>query len=216
MMLFAQRMARLRFLACLIFLAGLMTPSLRAESPAHQGNAPPRADLLNFLLEKASALVGTHPTRYRNHISRGVVLREAVVQLQDGRIDLSPVFAEAGTDTYYLRWQPMAVADRSAQGEPIGPLTYAWSPSKRDLGASKGLKPGLYELSLVRWTGGAYRLVGVGSAWVLIADASTYPADNAAFLDVQTEMSRRTSLEATEKKAFLRAALDVLAQQTGK
>ena len=215
-MLCAPCIARLRFLACLVFLAGVLTSALRAESPAHHGDSPPRADLKNFLLEKASALVGSHPTRYRNHISRSFVLHEAVVRLQDGRIDLSPVFAEAGTNTYYLRWQPMAVADRSAQGEPIGPLTYAWSPSKRDLGASEGLKPGLYELSLVRWTGGAYRLVGVDSAWVLIAEASTYPADNAAFLDVQTEMGRRSSLEATEKKAFLRAALDVLAQQTGK
>lgn len=195
-----------------------MTPPLLAEIPAHHGGSPPRADLLNFIFEKASALVGTHPTRYRNHISRSATLElhEAVVLLEEGRIDLSPVFEGEGAGTYYLRWQPMEIADRSAQGKPIGPWTYAWSPSTHNLGSSVGLQPGLYELSLMRRTGDGYRLAGVDTAWVLIAEAGTYLADNTAFLDVQQEIRRRTSLEKDEKKALLRAALDVLAQQAGK
>lgn len=210
--------ARLRYLSCLLLLAGAMTPSLRAESPAHHGDSAPRADLLNFLIEKASALVGTHPTRYRNHISRSarLELHEAIVRPEEGRVDLGPVFEGGSAGTYYLRWQPMAVADRSAQDKPIGPLAYAWSPSTRELGSSEGLRPGLYELSLMRRTDDGYRLAGADSAWVLIAEAGTYPTDSATFLDVQQELSRRTSLEKDEKKALLRAALDVLAQQTGK
>jgi hypothetical protein len=213
----APCIARL-FPACLIFLAAAMTPPLLAENPAHHGADPPRADLLNFLFEKASALVGTHPTRYRNHISRSakVELHEAVVRLDEGRVDLGPVFEGGGAGTYYLRWQPIAAADRSAQDQPVGPLAYAWSPSTRAPGASEGLRPGLYELSLMRRTDDGYRLAGADSAWVLIAGSGTYPADSAAFLDVQQEIHRHASLEKDEKKALLRAALDVLAQQAGK
>lgn len=210
--------ARLRYLACLISVTGALTPPLLAESPSHHGDSTPRANLLSFVFEKASALVGTHPTRYRNHISRSgnVEVHEAVVRLEESRIDLSSVFEGEGAGTYYLRWQLMAVADRSAQGKPLGPVAYAWSPSTPDLGSSVELQAGLYELSLMRRTGDGYRLAGADSAWVLIAEAGTYPTDNAAFLDVQQKLRRRTSLEKDEKKALLRAALDVLAQQIGK
>jgi hypothetical protein len=133
-------------------------------------------------------------------------LREAVVSLDGGQIDLGPVFATMHRGLYRLRLSP---ARTNATGKKFESFDFDWragAPSKVSI---QGLTPGLYRVLLLDpqkddEPKGA-------DAWVLVTDAEKYAEVYAKFQEA-AEWSRGWH-EGTAQRAeriFLRVYLDSL------
>lgn len=81
------------------------------------------------------------PKRYKAATIRtkGELL-EAVVKVAGSQADLSSVLANAGRDTYLLRFEA-----RSG-GHVVGPVRVDWDPNRLAVVTVKGLAPGLYDV----------------------------------------------------------------------
>jgi hypothetical protein len=92
---------------------------------------------------------------------------EGVVRLNNGKIDLTPVFGTMEPDIYLLRFQSL-----DDKGEPSGrasrPILYDWEPGRPELLSGAGFRPGLYEMELLDRETSNHVPTG-RTAWVLIA-----------------------------------------------
>jgi hypothetical protein len=100
------------------------------------------------------------------------VLREAVVQLRDGQVDLAPVFAEMKGGTYYLRLERKAGDDQTANSGSTKPIEVMWNPANSSTLALP-LQPGLYEMVLMEKRGTGFRPT-LATAWFLVGDVEQY------------------------------------------
>jgi hypothetical protein len=206
-MLCAHRAAKYTILACCFGIALHLSSHVHAEDAhASEAAASPHADLFAFIREKANALVGANPKRYSNHISRGIELHEAVVQIAGGNVALA-------NQPYALRWQHLGATDRKPDEDPIGPITYQMTSPNEAVIPAVGLKPGLYVVSLLQQQNDQYRLADAKTAWVFIAPANSFKSESDAFSSLERELGQQASTDASQKTAVLRAALDALAQQ---
>jgi hypothetical protein len=100
------------------------------------------------------------------------VLREAVVQIKDGQVDLAPVFTEMKGGTYYVRLEKKAGDDQTPSSATIKPIEVTWSPAKSST-LVLPLQPGLYEMVLMEKRGAGFRPT-LASAWFLAGDVEQY------------------------------------------
>ena len=82
------------------------------------------------------------------------VLREAVVPINNGQVDLASVFAEMNDGSYYVHLQ------RAPKGKPAkngSDLMLRWEAGKATTIPDANLQPGLYEIVLLEKSGGEYK-----------------------------------------------------------
>ncbi|HEV8713784.1 MAG TPA: hypothetical protein VGX03_13270 [Candidatus Binatia bacterium] len=159
-------------------------------------------------------LFSKQPTRYdRPALTRGKGqdLREAVVRLYDGQVDLSPVFQNLKKDVYLLRLRPIGRDDESKTEDTLDTVIFHWDPANAKPLLLNRIKPGLHQVSVLD----AYTEEPLpGEAWVLLSEPGQYEKNFSAFQ--QAVVLTKQWGEGTERDAvrsFLRAYLDALAEQ---
>jgi len=149
-----------------------------------------------------------HPA-YAEGIVRGdAPASEAVLRLQGGALDVSPVLRGGRAGTYHLRFRPLR-GPPGAEGEP--PAVVSWDGEREANLPAGALISGLYEVE-VR-AGGAAGRPGA-HAWVLLAEDG-FEARERAFRGVQQLVAEWSGASEAERRAFLRATLDCLARAVG-
>lgn len=156
-------------------------------------------------------LLGEHdvyvPLRSRG-VGRGL-LREAVVSLQGGRLDLAPAFAQTPARDDQVRLREASAPAGTPAGAWLGPFRLAaGAGGGAALPRVPGLRPGLYELVLLNSAGG----VVVGDAWVLVTAAPAHAGAAAAHAEARA-LAESWGEQVTPEgaRSFLRAHLAHLA-----
>lgn len=137
-------------------------------------------------------------------ISRGFTLSEAILRLDQGRIDLSPLLAGLDPGAYELKFEPEAMADNDQRAA----ATLRVTVREGSTGGMMLLEAGAIEPSL-------YRVTKVGTkadAWVLIASSDKYEALAAEFSGASAITSAwQSDVKMADKRRVLRAWLYHLA-----
>lgn len=135
---------------------------------------PHEASYFEIFTEKFMKVFRSNPVSPSVNAGRSPdgILREAVVQLRDGQVDLAPVFTEMKAGTYYLRLERKAGDDQTANSESTKPIAVTWSPARSSTLALP-LQPGLYEMVLMEKRGAGFRPT-LATAWFLAGDVEQY------------------------------------------
>ena len=169
-----------------------------------------RQSLASRIIDAVMGLWGTEAVKYKTFGSResSRALREAVVSLKDGNIDLQDVFVSKSEGSYLIRFVLPANQRRIA----LGPLDFRWRPGNQALIAVGALGPGLYEVELLERNS---QEPDVGTeAWLVIASPEQYQELSSSFREaVKLTESWRGDLRRTTVSSFLRAYLDHLASE---
>ncbi len=113
------------------------------------------------------AMAGRQPTGYVHAISRGNEVSDGVVRLENGQVDLAPIFHAGQPGEYQVEFK--RASPSSANTPPAATLRFVYD-AKRSLSvAAVGLSPGLFECAVLLPGGrpGA-------AAWVLVSEPSAY------------------------------------------
>lgn len=159
----------------------------------------------SILFEAVMIVIGRSPRLFTVLLSKGGELKEAVVELADGRADLSNVFMNRRRGTYLLWFMPKRVggADRR---RPVGPVIVDWEPGRPALITVKGLSPGLYEADMLGEDGG--KLEPGTEAWLLFTPPEIFEEASRDFAEATALTdSWDKRMSQSLKRQFLRAAL---------
>lgn len=154
-------------------------------------------------------LLVRQPELYALVMSRGRDdddLREAVVAIDRGAVDLGPVFETMREGRYHLRLSPVRP---DMTRKKFDPFVFDWKRGASSKIIVAGLTPGLYRVLLLdeskdnEPTG--------ADAWILVADAGQFPKISAKFQQA-VEWSRgwHEGIARRAERTFLRAYLDSL------
>jgi hypothetical protein len=175
------------------------------QLPSTSQNQP---SLTSRIINAVMGLWGTEPVKYKTFGSResSKALREAVVSLKDGNIDLHDVFINKSEGPYLIRFVLPANQRRIA----LGPLDFRLGPGNQSPIAVGALGPGLYEVELLDRNS---QEPDIGTeAWLLIANPEQYQELSSSFREaVKLTESWGGDLKRTTVSSFLRAYLDHLA-----
>ncbi|MGD9561511.1 MAG: hypothetical protein AB7F88_04930 [Pyrinomonadaceae bacterium] len=146
------------------------------------------------------AVIFASPYKDDSNLIRSGGLPEGVVKYGDGNVDLSSMIEPEGTQ--YLRWRTIK---KPAAGEWSKPVKLG-----KDMIVS-GLKPGLYEINLMRSNGSGYE--PTASSWILVTTPADHEKTSAAFQEMRrTTDEWGTSVRPETKRLVLRAALENLTE----
>lgn len=170
--------------------------------------APPAESAWGRLADAVGAVLGRNYRHYRTTLARTLErvpqLREAVVSLDSGILDLGPALEHVSAGTYQVELLPAPDPGEAA------PTTarLAWRPGEPALLAPAGARPGLYELSLALPAPDA----PAGRAWVWACTRATVDACRARFAPAAAlAASFDGSGDPGVLRSFLRSALEHLA-----
>jgi hypothetical protein len=145
------------------------------------------------------------PTRYASLISRGGKLRDGVLKLQEGSLDLSPSFRNMDKNHYMLGLKH--IDESSGLYLPVD-----WDTAG-GMVAAAGLSPGLYRIELLDPYGEDHASLGE-EAWVLVSEPGSYEPNSAAFAAAEQGTKRwGRGVQPEIVQSFLRAYLDALSRQ---
>lgn len=182
---------------------------LPAAASSNQG-------VVSRLLGAAMALVSSEPAKYATFVSRGSDLKEAVIKLNEQKLDLSPVFKNMPADKYLVRFEKI---DKDGSSAPaLKPFPFTWDARKPEPLVARDLGPGLYrvsvlEVSLLETDGGSEP--SGNEAWVLVSTPTTYTKAAPSF-DAALNVTKQwgTSVKQNAVRQFLRASLQFITTQT--
>lgn len=168
-----------------------------------------RPGVAHRLFGAAMALVANDPVRFAFLLNRSVELREAVVKIAGGQIDLSAVLANRSRGTYLLRFEPRNPGT-SADAKPTGPISVNWDPTLLAPVTVPGLNPGLYVVQPLSNEDREPLEPGTES-WVLFVRPEKFDAAFCEFREaVATTEQWGDKARQVSKRQFLRAALGQL------
>jgi hypothetical protein len=156
-----------------------------------------------FHLKEATA-------RYVTPVSRGLEseLRDAVVQLRDGKVDLTPVFSDLDSGSYKIRVEAL-------KGGGASPMTavVAWQEGGSAIATIPGIATGLFRVSRVE----SHENSPAPEAWVLVCAPGEF-ADKSAAYGAAVDATRKwpSEVDARAPQAVLRAYLDALSRGPAK
>lgn len=154
--------------------------------------------------------LATNPKQYYSAVSRNYgTIQDGVVPLRGRDADLSPVFADMGSGTYWIRLRELASSGSNSAAAALrdAPLQFSWVAGQG--GILPGLNPGLYRLQLTNEQGEATG----GDAWVLVRGAGDYQQARAAYEKTRDELaSWRKDVPPAGIRAVLRVQLEQLAR----
>lgn len=154
-----------------------------------------------------------HPEKYAQMSVRGSAadLRDAVVNFNDGQVNLEPAFKHMKKGTYLLLFQPTDGTKAAREQSALKPALFNWDPSAPLPLRVDELRPGLYNLSLLSAENEDHQVTGA-KAWVLVSDNARYEPTAAAFQQgVALTKQWGKEAPADASRSFLRAYLDSLA-----
>ncbi len=182
-------------------------PKSLGEQSSHTGR----------LLRAMGGLFSRHSEKYLITTVRGadlLQLHEAVVKLDEGEIDLAPVFRGVPAGKYLVRLRLVETEAPSERNALPASLAFEWKPGSPQRVAAPGLRPGLWRISLLQPED--ERPLGV-DAWALICAPDKYEKVAGSFSQVVALTNKwGEKVRSGEVRSFLRTALDVLAQQPEK
>lgn len=150
-----------------------------------------------------------HPELYEVVMSRGTdedELREAVVVLERGAVELGPVFEAAREGRYHLRLSPVRP---DPTRKKFDPFIFDWRRGASSKVVVAGLTPGLYRVLLLD-EAKANEPTGA-DAWILVSDVGQYPKISAKFQQaVGWSRGWHEGDARRAERTFLRAYLDSL------
>jgi hypothetical protein len=169
--------------------------------------------LVSRVIGAAMALISSEPSKYASFVSRGTDLQEAVVKLNEQKLDLSPVFKNMQGDKYLVRFEKIG-KDKKAAGETLKPLPFNWNSKKPEPLVVSKLDPGLYKVSILDVSllepDGTNESTG-NEAWVLISSPNDYAKDAPSF-DAAVNVTRQwgANVKPGAVRQFLRATLEFI------
>jgi len=186
--------------------------------------APSPCGLLCRLYRTAMETLNSDPNKYKTTGSQdiGKGLQEAVVLLDKNKIDLKSVFKEMPDDNYRIRFVEPPCPDLENCKTLFGPIDFKWSSKSTSLLTVGNLRPGLYEVQLLKKDEDTP--TGVGEAWILITDSRKFRALSSKFKDA-LNITKKWSTDSgstdenpkirnTTIRSFLRATLSSLSAPT--
>ncbi len=197
------------------------------NNPIHLPVTTPQQSLLSRLFDATIKLWGSDPVKYKTFGSRDSsgMLREAVIPLSKGQVDVKAAFAGMPEGKYWVRFVAAPCKDISKCVVFLGPVEFQWAPDKSSSLAAPNLTPGLYEVQL--WDKEVNQATQTGTeAWVLVSSPPKFETLSALYREAvkltrewdasMTSMNRNNdakSIKRTTVSSFLRAVLDHLAME---
>jgi hypothetical protein len=158
-----------------------------------------------WLWDVASPLLGEEPHRYAVAVSRGLghEVQEAVVALNGAQADLTNAFADLPDGVYMTKLEPVGGK------QPGSPVAVNWTRRGSALMPAAGLRPGLWEITVVRQGGESG-----SAAWVLLSMPDTYAARSAQFKEAVAETDDwKDDVDPATIRGLLRACLASIDRQ---
>ena len=163
-------------------------------------------------MRAVGVLFSRQPERYVPTLSRGRKgnLHDAVVKLDNGHVDLSPVFKNAEKDVYLLNFLPLP---RGRSAASLSSIEFHWDPKHPVPVATGSLGGGLYQVNLLEPETEEHELTGI-EAWVFLRGPGAPEEAAAAFQEaVALTQQWEKELQQTAVRTFLRTYLEHLATQ---
>ncbi len=171
--------------------------------------------VLSRLMGAAMALVSSEPAKYATFVSRGSDLTEAVIKLNEQKLDLSPVFKNMQGDKYLVRFEK--IEKNKSAAPAMKPFPFTWDAKKPEPLVARDLAPGLYrvsvlEVSLLEPDSGSEP--SGNEAWVLVSTPTSYTKAAPSF-DAALSVTKQwgTSVKQNAVRQFLRASLEFITTQ---
>gem|GEM_PF-1504213 len=163
------------------------------------------------VIKAVQSLFVKQPERYIPTMTRGQrsqPLQETVVALQNGAVELTPLFESIPGARYVVRLRPLS-ASATSPSPSASKTTIDWNPGARSAALVPVAGPGLYRVSIIHPDEGP-----VGETWLLVCKPESFQAADNAFKSA-LELTRQwgPSASAEEKHAVLRAYLEHLANE---
>jgi hypothetical protein len=175
-----------------------------------------QASYREIFVEKFFGWVRGNPVTSSPHAGRSEdgVLREAVVQITGGQVDLSPIFTEMNSGTYDVRLERRMPDGKMVAVPSAKAINAKWELGKVTTTLGANFQPGLYELILLEKRGAAYEST-LTTAWFLAGNLEQYAQTVAPFCEA-THLTATWKNEVSDEtvRTFLRAALIQLATES--
>ena len=164
------------------------------------------------IVDAVMGLWVSDPARYRTFGVRGEAasLREAVVLMADGFVNLSRPFGTIKEGEYLIRF-----VDPSDQRVVLMPVRVRVAPGVQPSIAAGTLVPGLYEIQLLDKYSSEPQAVGT-EAWILVSRPSDYERYVSSFDQAVKVTKGWSNVDKTTISGFLRTYLAHLAQDAKK
>jgi hypothetical protein len=163
------------------------------------------ATFMATISEALKRIMQSQPDKYMVAASRGAEpeLVDAVLPIENGQIDVQPIFREMDPGTYYVE---LAVPGAPSLSGPPSRVTFAKGRAARV--EAGGLRAGLYKLALVTEKGEPRD----SDCWILVAAPPEYAKQAAAYEQAVSESKKLPEeMDARATRALLRAYLESLA-----
>ena len=148
------------------------------------------------------------PDRYSTHRVRGRNIPDGVVQLNDGRLDISPIFKGQEKAQYYIRFQSLPRNGLSGGTWKSDRVAFNWDAGTPTQVAVNGIRPGLFKMELEH-DGEAINV------WVLLSSAADYQKVSSSFEALTMKAEKwGDEVSADTKRGYLRAYLEYLASES--
>jgi hypothetical protein len=133
-------------------------------------------------------------------------LKEAVLEVAGGQVDLAPVFREMSKGTYYVHLERKMAGPVKTENLRANPIEVKWESGVATMGPSAAVKPGVYEIVVLERSGAEYKPT-LTTAWFLVSSAEQYAQTAAQFREVNNSIAPWRDVPEETARVFLRALL---------
>jgi hypothetical protein len=139
-------------------------------------------------------------------------LREAVLEVAGGQVDLAPVFKEMSKGTYYVQLESKIAGTSKTESLRANPIEVKWESGVATMIQSTAINPGVYEIVVLGRSGPEYNPT-LTTAWFLVSSAEQYGQAAAQFREVNNSIATWKDVPEETSRVFLRALLIHLAAE---
>jgi hypothetical protein len=185
------------------------------QLPTARNEAPSR---WSRIVNAVMGVFPGHPERYTQMSVRGSALdvADAVVDLNDGKLDLSSAFKRMKKGQYRILLEPIQHSKTTGEEATPKPVVLDWESNTAPPLQVEGVRLGLYRL-VVRDAQSSDSPGNRSSAWVLVSEHGRYESTAAAFQEC-VSLTEKWAPEAADiaGRSFCRAYLDSLVPEQTK
>ena len=160
-------------------------------------------DTLSRVIRAAAAILGHKERRFVSAMSRGpkAAPDDAVVELKDGRADLSLLAGAVGRGKFLVRVNTVN-AGTLQMPSTVGSFPVDWSSEGPGRASLPKVAPGLFAVDVLRVGDGT---PAASDVWVLLASPGYYPLASSSYREAAVMTETWTLAPARARKNFLRA-----------
>jgi len=186
------------------------------NNPIQLPRAPKEApSRWNQIVNAVMGVFPGHPEKYTQMSVRGPTtdLQDAVVELNNGQLDLRAVLRNLNQGQYRIVFQPIQDKSTLGKGVTAKPIVFDWNSNTGALLRTQEIQPGLYRLRIEN----ARSTDMIGSpleAWILVSNHAQYQSTATAFEEcISLTKQWAAKLPGDAARSFCRAYLDSLAAE---